>query len=244
MDPFSGGSNLISIKKSVNAKEHIMPSLVALHAISGCDTVRMMFGIGKVKSLKVVEKVPLVHIGEVNAELEEVIDEEKRFLAKCYGQVETSSSKNRRTIWINKTDGAKKTAKPPALQSSPPTDEALEINIRRVHYVGIMWKNCITGTPPELDPLGYGWEKDGKSLRPIMLPDGTDVAPEKVLHMSRCKCSSSQCKTNRCSFVKTGTNCSEFCGCQDCENQKDLEKSESEDENDMVDYEEEDIADV
>ena len=119
MDPFSGGSKLISIKKSVNAKQHIMPSLVALHAISGCDTVPMMFGIGKVKSLKVVEKVPLVHIGEVNAELEEVIDQEKRFLAKCYGQVETSSSKNRRTIWINKTDGAKKTAKPPALQSLP-----------------------------------------------------------------------------------------------------------------------------
>ena len=179
MDPFSGGSKLISIKKSVNAKQHIMPSLVALHAIPGCDTVPMMFGIGKIKSLKVVEKVPLVHIGEVNAELEEVIDEEKRFLAKCYGQVETSSSKNRRTIWINKTDGAKKTAKPPALQSLPPADEALEINIKRVHYMVILWKNSITGTPPELDPLVYGWEKDGESLRPIMLPDGIDVAPEK-----------------------------------------------------------------
>ena len=58
-----------------------------------------------------------------------------------------------------------------------------------------------------------------------MLPDGTDVAPEKVLQMTRCKCSSSQCKTNRCSCVKTGTNCSEFRGYQDCENQKDLEKS-------------------
>ena len=79
-----------------------------------------------------------------------------------------------------------------------------------------------------------------------MLPDRTDAAPEKVLQMTRCKCSSSQCKTNRCSCscVKTGTNCSEFSGCQDCENQKDLEKSESEDENDMVDYEEEDIVDV
>ena len=67
--------------------------------------------------------------------------------------------KKRRTIWINKTDGAKKTAKPPVLQSLPPTDEALEINIKRAHYVAILWKNCITGTPPELDPLEYGWEK-------------------------------------------------------------------------------------
>ena len=62
-----------------------MPSLVALHAISGCDTVPMMFDIGKVKSLKVVKKVPLIHIGEGNAELEEVIDKGKRFVGKCYG---------------------------------------------------------------------------------------------------------------------------------------------------------------
>ena len=102
MDPFSGVRKLINIKKSVNAKQHIMQSLVALHAISGCDTVSMMFGIGKVKSLKVVEKVPLVHIGEVNAELEEVIDEGKRFVAKCYGQVETSSSKTDEPFGLTK----------------------------------------------------------------------------------------------------------------------------------------------
>ena len=83
----------------------------------------------------------------------------------------------------------RETAKPSGLQSLPPTDEALEINIKRVHYVAIMWKNCITGTPPELNLLEYGWDKDDESLRPIMLPDGTDVAPEKVLQMTRCKCS-------------------------------------------------------
>ena len=65
--------------------------------------------------------------------------------------------------------------------------------------MAIMWKKCITGTPPELDPLEYGWEKDSESLRPIMLLDGTDVALHKVLQMTRCKCSSSQCKTTRCS---------------------------------------------
>ena len=84
-----------------------------------------------------------------------------------------------------------KQRKLPALQSLPPADEALEINIKRAHYIAILWKNCITGTTPELDPLEYGWEKDGESLRPNMLPDGTDVASEIVLQMTRCKCSSS-----------------------------------------------------
>lgn len=243
MDPFSGGSKLISIKKSVNARPQIMSSLVAMHAISGCDTVPTMFGIGKCKSLNAVEKVPLKHIGEKTADLVEVIHEGKRFVAKCYGQVCESSSRNRRIIWMSKTDGAKKSAKPPALRSLPPTDEALEMNIKRAHYVAIMWKNCITGTPPELDPCNYGWERDGESLRPIMLPDGTDIAPERVLQMTRCKCSTSKCKTQRCSCVKAGTTCSDYCGCQDCDNQRDLtcEKDDylENDENDETDCEEE-----
>ena len=37
-------------------------------------------------SQKVVEKVPLIHIEEVNTELQEVIDKGKRFVGKCYGQ--------------------------------------------------------------------------------------------------------------------------------------------------------------
>ena len=60
-----------------------------------------------------------------------------------------------------------------------------------------MWKKCVTGIPPELDPCDFGWERDRESLRPIMLPDGIDVAPEQVLQMTR-KCSSSQCTKNRC----------------------------------------------
>ena len=59
-----------------------------------------------------------------------------------------------------------------------------------MHYVAIMWKNLITETPPELKWLEYGWEKNGESLRPIMLTDGTDVAPGNVLQMTWCKCSS------------------------------------------------------
>ena len=35
-----------------------------------------------------------------------------------------------------KTDGAKISAKPPALRSFLPTDKALEINIKLSHYIG------------------------------------------------------------------------------------------------------------
>jgi len=92
-----------------------------------------------------------------------------------------------------------KNAKPLTLRSLPPMDEALELNIKRAHFVAVMWKNCIGGILPELDPCNYGWEKDGDSLRPTMLPIGREVAPEIVLQITRCNCKSSQCTTNRCS---------------------------------------------
>ena len=232
MDSFSSENKVINIKKTVDTNVDIVGSLVALHSISGCDTVPMMFGIGKAKSLNALAKVPLVLLGEKDARLEDVIEEGKKFVAKCYGQVSSSSSSNRKTIWINKTDGAKKTAKPPTLKSLPPTDPALVLNIKRAHFVAIMYKSCITGAPPDLDPCDFGYEKDGEAVRPMMLPPDQDIAPEKVLQMTRCNCSSGQCKNNRCGCVSARTNCSEFCGCQDCFNQKD-NKLDSDSDNEL-----------
>ena len=102
----------------------MIPSLVALHAISGCDYIPMMFGIGKIKAMKTAHKVPLLQIGDSDAQLDDVIKEGKHFVAECYGQKSSSSSENRSMIWKYKTDGAKKSAKPPNLKSLPPTDKA------------------------------------------------------------------------------------------------------------------------
>ena len=43
--------------------------------------------------------------------------------------------------------------------------------------------NCVTGKLPNMDPCQFGWElnKDGKSLKPNMLPDGVYIAPKAVL---------------------------------------------------------------
>ena len=108
MDTFSSESKVINIKKSANSRPSIIPSIVALHAISGCDTVPQMFGIIKSKPIKAAEKVPLNYLGEQNADMQDIIEEGKKFVAKCFGLSETSSSKNRKALWISKTDGPKK----------------------------------------------------------------------------------------------------------------------------------------
>ena len=82
-----------------------------------------------------------------------------------------------------KTDGAKKSAKPPALRSLLPTDKALQMNIKLSQYVAIMLENCAISNPPQLNPCEHGRERnEGEtSLRPTMLPTGMKIAPDEIL---------------------------------------------------------------
>ena len=47
------------VKRTVEKHKDLIPSLIALHPISGCDTMPMMFGTGKAKALNAVKKCPL-----------------------------------------------------------------------------------------------------------------------------------------------------------------------------------------
>ena len=61
-----------------------------------------MFGIGKSKSIKAAEKVPLNYLGEQNADMQDIIEEGKKFVAKCFGLSETSSSRTEKPFGLAK----------------------------------------------------------------------------------------------------------------------------------------------
>ena len=56
---FKDDKNLISVKRTGEKHKDLIPTLIALHSLSGCDTVPMMFGTGKAKAMNAVEKCPL-----------------------------------------------------------------------------------------------------------------------------------------------------------------------------------------
>ena len=99
-------SKLININKSVEYNRETIPSLVALHALTGCDSVLMMFGIGKAKGLKAVKATPLKCIGKKSCAIKDVVNEGFKFVASRYGRNDTDPSKNRQAIWMMRTDGA------------------------------------------------------------------------------------------------------------------------------------------
>ena len=57
------GQSLISTKKTTEKHRCIASCLPAIHALTGCNTVPKIFGIGKVFALKVLRKNLLNHLG-------------------------------------------------------------------------------------------------------------------------------------------------------------------------------------
>ena len=95
MENFNPDKTLISIRRTVKKNKELAPSLIPLHALTGCDTVPMLYGIGKAKALAVLKKHPLKFLGDSTADIEDVKMEGKSFIARCYGMKDTNSSKNR-----------------------------------------------------------------------------------------------------------------------------------------------------
>ena len=56
MATFAEDTKWISINKSVAENSEIIPSITAVHALTGCDYVPMMFGVGKLTALKIEKK--------------------------------------------------------------------------------------------------------------------------------------------------------------------------------------------
>ena len=202
---FAKDKKTISINGTAEKYIDLVPYLTPLHAISGCDSVPIMYGIGKATALKAGKTSKFFHLGNSEADLRDVITEGNLFVAKGYGLQSICSYNKRQPIWLAKTNRSKLLAKPPALKSLPSTDEALDLNILSSHYVAVMWRNCPTDKPPVLVPckIGLVLVNNEIQLRPRMLPDHVKISPDEVLKMTRCKCLVTHCKNNLCSCVLT-----------------------------------------
>ena len=80
MQDFKEEKNMISIRQTVKKHPDLVKQLIAIHAVSGCDTVPSMFGIGKVKCLNVAKRHPFECIGKPEADLESILREGKTFV--------------------------------------------------------------------------------------------------------------------------------------------------------------------
>ena len=84
MESFS--STLVNINETCKKHAAIVPSLIGAHAISGCDSVPKLFGIGKQTVLKYLQQnIQLTSLGNISSTKEEILNKSSTFIAACYG---------------------------------------------------------------------------------------------------------------------------------------------------------------
>ena len=229
---------VIDIQRSVTKNRKIIPDLMAAHALTGCDTVASSHGIAKGTMLNILKKdmYPLTLLGNLNANWDDILKQSMRFTAACYGYPDYESlSDLRYKVWITKTGNRTTTA--PKLCDLPPTNSAFEQNVKRAHMQTSIWKAALMPNPPDLEVEQYGWIKDKtmKTLMPVTVPQEVPLAPDYILQLIRCSCSSeTPCGSVRCSCKKAGLPCTAFCKCgSNCRNEESNLNTESDDESEM-----------
>ena len=220
MESCSGNSSVIDVNKVVEKHSKVMPNILAAHALTGCDTVSSLAGIGKTTVLKKLETFKeILKLGEPSDSLDDVMDSCLKYVASLYGQKDGESLDTMRSVIFTRKIGGKRHVAP-KLSSLPPTMAAFKLHCARAHYQTMLWKSAGVLSPSHLDPQEFGWEKKSSILQPIYLTKGQLIAPMEVLSLIRCGCKTG-CKSAHCSCAKYVLACTEFCACrgdQGCEN--------------------------
>ena len=220
MESCSRNRAVIDVNKVVGKHTKIMPNILAAHALTGCDTVSSLAGIGKPTVLKKLETFrETLKLGEPSDSLDEVVDSCLKYVATLYEQKYGEPLDTMRSvIFTRKTGGKRHVA--PKLSSLPPTTAAFKLHCARAHYQTMLWKSAGVPSPSHLHPQEFGWEKKSSLLQPVYRTKGQLIAPMEVLSLISCGCKTG-CKSAHCSCAKVTLACTKFCACrgeQGCEN--------------------------
>ena len=192
------GRSCIYIKETARQHDAIIPAILPLHALTGCDSVAATYGLGKTNAITVASKgYTLDLLGQPMAAIDKVV------IATCYGLKTPCSSMTdcRQQQWAQKIG---KSSAAPKLCSLPPTTEAFEQNVRRAHDQVALWYSALGGDPPAMNAVEDGWESvdTNRRLIPRNMANGISYAPEHILKLVMCGCSSERpCKGGNCSCM-------------------------------------------
>ena len=93
------GKAFIDIAATVQSLKNIIPELLP-------DTVPMCHGIGKGKMLKAVQtgKCSLSLLGDVNADMKDIVNQATAFMCRCYNVANAATMTEARIkVWLTKT---------------------------------------------------------------------------------------------------------------------------------------------
>ncbi len=194
--------DITDIQHSIGgARKHLM----AVHAITGCDTVSALFGQGKRKAFKLVEKdsdnAGLDEFAATHSTKENVAAAGEQFLLRLYGAQKTDTLDKYRYIAYNRSISHASLSTTFKLEALPPTSAAARQHSYRTYHTVQQWLGN------DLSPTEWGWHFHGDCLLPT--ESEAPIAPDKLLKLVSCGCKTGCGRL--CGCRKLGLHCSSMC---------------------------------
>ena len=177
-------------------------SILAFHAITGCDSVSQLSGHSKKTAWRVFQHHHrnLSHLGKGHI-TEDIIKSAEKFICQLYGVPETDMCDEARVklFCIGQ-----------AQEALPPTSDATRFHIKRSHYQASVWMQAHVPSPVLPTVTDMGWDrKDGQLVpRLLCLPP----IPKACSEIMSCGCTKG-CLSRLCSCRKMSLPCIEACKC-------------------------------
>lgn len=112
----------------------------------------------------------------------------------------------------------------------PPNGDSLLQHIQRANLQATAWNRCLSPQQQLPPAVGNGWKMEEGQLEIVWVTRAS--APGSLIEFVRCQCKTG-CHTQRCSCLKAGLRCTDYCGCSNCQNgQHDETSQESDEESD------------
>lgn len=207
-----------------NHLEGLSPHLIALHALTGCDSVSSFHGKGKKGSLKVVmsdgrfqqalsDIGPDYQISRLPPGMEELV-------CTIYGSKAKNVAEARFELFVTATTE----------KSLPPSVDALMMHVKRVNYQSKVWRSALLSRMEAPSPAGHGWKIVDGELAVHWLEG--PYAPSSVLKTVKCGCRKTDCTGRKCLCHMQGLRCTVLCKCGNCSNQSLERQTDNEDDSD------------
>ena len=146
-------------------------SLMAFHALTGCDFTSAFYRKGKVTPFTKLENDPdavaaLMSLYSTDVNVTGIT----KFICKLYGHDGEDINNARYQLFMDMTGGKKSPHKVKKVNcaSLPPCEMSLKHHIKRVNYVSIMWDRATSREPTlGLSPQEYGWVVENEHYQPV-----------------------------------------------------------------------------
>ena len=185
----------------------------AVHALTGCDSVSALHGIGK----KTVMKVLLERAAEAFKDLStlgENINEScapehpatkaaRKLVARLYDQKGKEADCHG---CLNKLRVRLAAVKSTPLLNLPPCEATFTQHVLRASWQTKMWLSSHTAQPALPSPDGHGWEREDDTLSPVFF---SGPMAEEVLKTLVCVCTGRDACIAVCSCRSNGLQCTE-----------------------------------